>query len=446
VTLAFLVAPVTSDGHNTIRPPLGPVACWRMDDVHFAFGLSAIAPAAIGVFGRLALVRADHPGSLLALFGHADPAGEDVANKELSGRRAIAVFAALTRQPALWEDLHSRSAGSDRWDNTTLQTMHEALGRPLPMGTAYATAGPRAELFTKYMDLLCRTVDGHAYTLDPAQDFLGRGADASHRGACQGCSEFNPVLVFSRTEQSAFDDDPDKTGRNLANEPNRRVVGMLFPADTSIDLKAWPCPAPTTGASLCKKRFWSDGETRRAPEASRRTFNQTEDTYACRFYHRLIAGLPCSGHGPVTVTRVLLQRYPGAAADDDGPGIADLPYLVDIVGQTQREGRTGGDGGITVMMDADATAIVQVFGTTFKFEVPEQPIEPATTIAGMQRRLALLGYGVAGVDGTVDESTDRAVLQFQADQALDPDGDHALDDPGTPSSDISNRLVTDSGA
>lgn len=393
-------------------------------------------------FGHLALVRADHPGALLALFGHADPVGQDAPNKTLSGRRAIAVYAVLTRDTAAWETLYSKPAGSDQWGSPALDAMHIVLGRPGTSGT-YDTAAQRAELFKAYMDLLCRDVDGKSYQLDPAKDFLGGGADADHRGACQGCSEFNPVVIFSEADANAFASQSDTTKRDEANAPNRRVVGLLFPAGTVIDLKKWPCPAPTTGVSACQKRFWSDAAHRRQNQAKERTFAADADTYACRFYQRLMTGLPCNGTGTLIVSRLLLQRFPGKGTDKTPPGIADVPYTVDVVGLSPREGKTGSDGGITVVMEPQSTVTVTMFDTVMKFNAPPA-LDAGDTLGGAQRRLDLLGYE-PDVDGAMDRATDRAILQFQSDQGVDPDGDKPLTLTGKPSDDLVKRLHDQSG-
>ena len=69
---------------------------------------------------------------------------------------------------------------------------------------------------------------------------------------------------------------------------------------------------------------------------------------------------------------------------------------------------------------------------------PETPIEevfqfdlrhmdPSSEVSGAQGRLALLGYGVSGIDGQLDDSTREALRAFQADFELDVTGE--LDDP-----------------
>ena len=88
---------------NTARLRLIPIACWRVDDIRFAFDSSFIAPDSDATstndirveLAHLADLVKAHPGCPLSVFGHADPTGNDDYNKALSGRRATAVYALL---------------------------------------------------------------------------------------------------------------------------------------------------------------------------------------------------------------------------------------------------------------------------------------------------------------------------------------------------------------
>jgi len=436
-----LVAPALANERNTIREGLVPVACWRMDDVRFAFASSAITPDARDEFARLQEVRGDHPDALLALFGHADPTGDDETNKTLSGRRATAVYAALVRRTDEWEKLFAHPVGKDQWGDDALLTMQSALGQPAETPLP-KSAGERATLFGLYMDFLCTGLDGKPFKLDEAKDFLGKGADAAtHRGAVQGCGEFNPALVFSAAETAAFAAESDKTERDAQNAPNRRVVGLLFRGSTEVDLKRWPCPAVTAGTAGCRKRLWSDAARRRKPSAERRTSSGSGDTFACRFFDRLVTDSPCGGSGAVFTTRLLLQSTPGTA----GLPIADVPFTLRVVGQPERTGRTGKDGSILISFEEQRTTLLEIFGTTFHLS-PAQPLPKADTVEGVQARLFLLGYNPGPGTGDVTPALDRAILQYQADQGLNPDGDQVLSITGKPSADLVKRLTADAGA
>lgn len=309
--MAALVGPTDAKEYNTIRAGIIPIACWRADDIRFEFGSSVVRPDLADELLQLcALVKA-HPESPLSVFGHADPVGEDTNNKKLSGRRATAIYALLTRNTDLWEELYSKPEGSDNWGNKSIQIMLSGLGyevgrtdgvmdedakRALKVfqannglgASGQADKATRAKLFAAYMDKLC----GPQLKLKK-DDFLGRGADKDGKGDYQGCSEFNPVLVFSQVQNQQFANASDKTARNDANAPNRRVVVLMFRKGSRIDPSKWPCPRAKEGIADCKKRFWSDGEKRRNPQAKQREYKDTYDTYACRFYDRLNQGSPC---------------------------------------------------------------------------------------------------------------------------------------------------------
>ncbi len=186
---AFKVAP--TDGttkFNTIRIPLIPVACWRLNDPAFGFDSSFVAPTFRDEIGTLSGIIAANPECPATLFGHCDPAGGDaIVNKTLGDRRAIAIYALLTRQPDLWEHLYSDPQVGDRWGTHAIQTMLSSLvdggGTPYYLGTIDGVAGTgtadaikqfqgddkdkeltangrldaatRKKLFGAYMDWLC---------------------------------------------------------------------------------------------------------------------------------------------------------------------------------------------------------------------------------------------------------------------------------------------------
>ena len=110
--------------------------------------------------------------------------------------------------------------------------------------TTDGVCGPktRAKLFAAYMDFLCRDEAGTPWRLAPG-DFLSRGADPNRKGDVQGCSEFNPVRVFSQSENADFNKPENKTKRDDENSVNRRVTILLFQPGTVMDPAKWPCPS-----------------------------------------------------------------------------------------------------------------------------------------------------------------------------------------------------------
>src|ERR1019366_2375971 len=125
-TFEAKVAPTFADELNTIKDQLVVVACWRLDDIRFEFASSFIRPEATDEFAQLASLRAAHPGAPISIFGHADPVGDDEFNKQLSGRRAKAVYALLLRDVAAWEALYANT--QDRWGDKAVQIMLDTLG------------------------------------------------------------------------------------------------------------------------------------------------------------------------------------------------------------------------------------------------------------------------------------------------------------------------------
>lgn len=455
------LAPTSESESNALREQLLPAACWRMDDVLIEFESSIVLPGAAGAFSLLKVLKDAHTGAPISLFGHADPVGQDEYNKQLSGRRATAVYALLIRRTAMWEQLYSHAAGDDKWNPRALQVMLAHLGysagppgdtmddltregltafrRDQSLGPgATNDAATREKLFRAYMDSICKDLNGNQFVLDPATDFLGKGADAQGKGDYQGCGEFNPVLMFSATEDSTYSAASDKTARNQDNAPNRRVIGFLFMPGTTIDTARWPCPRASEGPAGCRKRFWSDSVTRRAFQLNRRTHEADHNTYACRFYERIAVDTPCSGAGATVTLRILFQFFPGTDGPNDQRGIRDVPYTLRVIGGLHVTGRTAADGAVVVSMVAGSSAVLDVMGSSYIIQ-PRSVLEALNTVQGVQRRLDVLGYTITAVDGTIDRLTDHAILQVQSDAGLATDGDPPSD-TGTPSTALQTQL------
>jgi OmpA family len=333
-TRPLLVAPATGSEFNAAILGLIPVGCWKVEDTRFAFASSFVTPDLAKEIQALADLRKAHskpdPASKttlfppLSVFGHADPVGTDDTNKALSGRRATAVYAVLISKEepdaavALWKQI----ASAENWGASQRQTMQTSTG--LPKDTS------DSELFKAYMQ-----------SLNPAdlqltkKDFLAQGADAKGKGDFQGCSEFNPALIFSKKANDDFEKSKDKTARNAANSLSRRVMVLLFRTGSKIDPAKWPCPRASEGVAGCKKRFWSDGDTRRSkrlPDKDRK-FDDTQDTFACRFYQRLVTNSPCEA----LATLVKIRLF-----DPQARPLPFAPCLVTESGQKPRADRATG--------------------------------------------------------------------------------------------------------
>ncbi len=295
--LVFL-GPATEKQSNVLRPPIFPFACWKVEHVRFAFNRSLPQPDMKIELANLRGLIAAHSRSqspsdpakppLLSVFGHADPTGQDDYNKILAGRRARSIYALLTRQPEMWEQLYSNHEGtSDDWGSSSIQAIQEVLGHP---GNPPADSAGRKVLFLQYMEFLCTPPNGGIPLVVDPSNFLGHGSDPKGKADYQGCGEFNPLLLLSQHEEDTLPHDE----RDERYQVDRRVVVLLFRPETKVDATRWPCPRATESTAGCKRRFFSDHVQRLQHDPiHERKFEDTGDTFACRFYDRLTTGSPC---------------------------------------------------------------------------------------------------------------------------------------------------------
>ena len=370
------VSPTREDHGNTIRQPLTPIACWRVDDPRFHFDSSFLRTDAEPEFTALCELSAKYPDAPATLFGHADPTGNDDYNKTLSGRRVEAVYAVVTRNADMWERLYSQPFQGDAWGVKSEQVMLAAVGfdpgpadgqqRPSFIDAVKAfqqskglsddgDCGPKTRhlLFLAYMDRLCHDAQGTPFSL-AKEAFLGKGADPAGKLDYQGCGEFNPLMMFSAAENAAFKKATDKTERDRQNAVNRRVLALFFPPGTTVDAGRWPCPTSRQDGSGCRKRFWSDAKTRRSYQEKRRWFSGAADTFACRFYQGMAGQSPCEqyvgarrvrvrvvdhfGYPVVAKPFIVLARTAGKQAVSDADGMLDVMLPI---GRNYIEGEDG---------------------------------------------------------------------------------------------------------
>jgi hypothetical protein len=333
----FLVAPSTSTESNNINLNLFLTAYMCISDIRFKFDSSFVLPAVQAEMQAFSSLRKQNPqvmGSPISIFGHADPSfqgnfevgsqyaksGDDY-NKTLSGRRAIAIYALLIRDPSFWNTLYTKHLGSDIWGEDSIRIMLDALRHGGSSGSGGSSqnssdsaknsrvhdiandSGQRQQLFLQYMTFLCGDLK-----LDKSADFLARNAGPDQKGDVQGCSRFNPLLLFSSEDEAGFKQafaDKDETTlrgeRDPRNAVNRRVMILIFKKGSQVLPAKWPCPSYKDGTAGCIKRFWSDGNTRRSTHTSgaERKFELSADTFACRFYQRISGDKsPCNSTSP----------------------------------------------------------------------------------------------------------------------------------------------------
>jgi hypothetical protein len=326
VILPFKVASSTESQFNTVRLPLVSIACWNVEDVRFAFDSSFVdadcapqkknSPEDIRrELKALKKLVTKYPGCPLTLFGHADPVGNDAYNKSLSERRARAIYSLLIckTEPETALSFWKQIATHEKWGKLQSDKMQSFVGID-STGDA---------LIKAYMDKLSSDGPSMAKT-----DFLAQGAGADRKGDFQGCSEFNPRLIFSQEKQAHFDQGKTKNdqtiiaARNDANRVNRRVLGVLLRKGSRVDSAQWPCPRAIDGVAGCVKRFWVNGETRRSthlPNYVDRSFTDAHDTFACRFFQRLTDNSPC---------HKIIKSFQVRLYDPLGKCIPNAPYQV----------------------------------------------------------------------------------------------------------------------
>lgn len=400
----LLVGPATGSESNLARMPLIPIVCWRVEDIRFAFDSSFItvnpAPSTDptsdpdakpfsdqdDIRTELKLIASlvkDNPGCPLSVFGHADPVGPavdpDGYNKALSGRRATTVYGLLianqelSKSVSLWQKV----ASTENWGSQQQQVMQQATNSPAGTGMS--------DLITAYLKAICPP----ELSLG-SKDFLAQGADSAGKGDYQGCSSFNPLLIFSQSEETDFEQSGDTVDRNIANAPNRRVMVLMFTKGSKVDPEKWPCPSATGDKSGCLKRFWSDGQARRSTRLpdDDRTYNKTHDTFGCRFYDRLMTTSPCEKS--FWVVRLV---YAGFTPLSDRTPLANLPYVVTGVdgGSKQINGTTDQDGVLRIPVEADpVTMTLKIAG--LEITLDGGSLNKIKITEGVEQRLSNLGY------------------------------------------------------
>src|SRR5262249_209529 len=106
-----------------------------------------------------------------------------------------------------------------------------------------------------------------------------------------------------------------------------------------IPVARWPCPRAKEGTTGCRKRFWSDGESRRSSQSEQRTFDESQDTFACRFYHRLTSRSPCETY----LLRDYFRLY-----DEIGDPVPNQPVECELSDGSVVEKITDENGGVFV--------------------------------------------------------------------------------------------------
>src|SRR3954470_5838073 len=134
---------------------------------------------------------------------------------------------------------------------------------------------------------------------------------------------------------------------------------------------------------------------------------------------------------------IFFQKFPGTAS---GAGVAALDFRVlNPDGTVAQQGQTPADGRIRVSLSAGDTSRLEILGSVYQISLLDRPLHPRDELRGVQERLNMLGYNAGALradnqradarDGRTPsnmglndtEASERAILNFQADQGLFPD-------------------------
>jgi hypothetical protein len=147
---------------------------------------------------------------------------------------------------------------------------------------------------------------------------------------------------------------------------------------------------------------------------------------------RLIAGVVAHNTVNTRTVSIFFQKFPGISSTS---GIAGLDFRVlNADGTVAQQGRTAANGLIRVRLGPLNTQKLEILGSVYDITLLGRPLHPREELRGVQERLNMLGYnaGTLRADnqradlvdannrmGLNDNAqTERAILNFQADNAL----------------------------
>jgi hypothetical protein len=450
--VAHRVAPTAADEHNTIRLPLVPVACFRIDDVVFSLGTSLVGPGFEDESRKLGRLLDDNPGARAAIFAHAEPGGDDADAKRLSDRRARAIFGALTRRWEIWDELYLTPVPGDDWTLTALQTIlativdpadwHYYHGPPdgLPsldllmaiqcfqmdnglLPTGLPDVETRKALYLAYMSWVCIHEQYWPLVLSP-ENFLMRGQGPGGKGDYQGCSGFNPIVV--RAQEYGGSSVQGGAPAQFWDRPNSRVVLYLFPADTEVSPGDWPCPRAGEGADACRGAFWPGGAARPAQGEQTRKYPSTRDTMACRFYDRFARRSPCEGSmGPSKWWIIRLTDDDGKTPVDRRKPLAREPWVVPGAGPggADLRGVTDADGVLRIPVRRTPCEMrLLVYGVEITL-LGDELCEMSEGDEAIRQRLSNLGFGRDAGEEPSAEAFAEHVKRFQRSAGIAESGE-----------------------
>jgi len=307
--------------------------CNEIEGAHFAFGRSFVRSSAIAPLASIAEAITGDDDRKGMIWGHTDLSGPEALNKELSARRAKALYALLTQDADAWEELFSGTADGpnwqEKWDLEEAQHMLNALGVTDDAGAAINEKGIR-DASTKqaihrfqaknYPDCPAEQADL------PQSDFLGKPGrkelflayakriarkpvPADRLGKIgsakfMGCGEFNPVSL------------------TVKDEASRRAVVFVY--DPAAEPQGLPCQLRSMGP--CNSNC---GPLAKEPDPD------GKPPYRCKIYQQVAKRCPCTA-GP-DLSHDLLVRMLLTVKEADGmPHVFVLESDDGTISQSQK--------------------------------------------------------------------------------------------------------------
>jgi outer membrane protein OmpA-like peptidoglycan-associated protein len=364
----------------------------RLSGLRFETGKCFLLPAALSACRVLVKYCAAHPGAEVLAVGHADTDGGAAHNLALSGERALAVVAFLGEDVDAWLGWYgSDRPAAKRWgtreDQHMLSALHDGVS-PFHGGEVNGALDAATSTAVERFQRWSNATRGTDLAPDGDPGPLTRRALVCAYLALDGTTL--PASVPLRTHACGENHPETPTGDGVASADNRRVELFLFhgPVD--------PPPAATCKAPGCRE--WAQWK-------------------AAVFEELDVRDVPLPGPRPL---RLRLQR--------DGAPLAGTPFRLVVDGAPAIEGQTGADGRLVSALPegvAEARLVLPAEGVDWVLRLGLLP--PVAEIAGVQSRLANLGY-LCARSGTLDDATRSALACFQEDQSI---GITGKDDPAT---------------
>ena len=287
--------------------------CREVPGAHFEFGRSFLRKDALQPLSEMVEDLQGKPIRKGMIFAHTDKVGAEALNKELSERRAKAIFALFTHDTDAWEDLFmNRFSGghwSEQWGTREVQHMLGALLVTDDDGLLLDEDGVQGQKTTQaikrfqrgdYPDLPAEQAplvdDGVVGPLSRKELFLAYAKRISREPLpadrlatvngekYMGCGEYNPLHLSAKDAES------------------RRAVVFLF--DAAAEPQGLPCKLGALGP--CRANL--DPElTEEDPEG--------KPPYRCRVYQQVATLCPCNGGGELNHDLIIQLPYTLAVAD-----------------------------------------------------------------------------------------------------------------------------------